>query len=228
MSENKTNVNGASKKKYSKKSKKLTKKVVADIARSVITQKQEKHYFDVNNSASVSASGTIIALSQIPAGTGDTTRIGDGIEITSINVRMQWYWGDDTNVCRAILFQYIGDSAVPPATIEIIQNDILGFVGAPSGQYSKDYCGYTWIPLADKMITLAGNTGNTTQSSVKLMDFKLTAKDLKKGKKTPKIQFQGAGILGVGHIYMMVLSDSTAPLPHPTVYYDSRIRFLTA
>lgn len=228
MSENRTDVRPSKgKKKFSKKGKKITKREVAKIARNVLTRKTEKHYYDVNNTGLVSSSGSIIPLSGLSAGTSDQQRIGDNIEVTSLNVRMQWYYGDETNICRCIVFQWLNSDATAPVPNQIIQSDILGFVGAPSGQYSKDNCGYNWVPLVDKTITLAGVSPNSiSQSSVKLMEMTITNKDLKKGKRTPHLQYLGGGTTGTGMLYMLLISDSTVAFPHPTVYWDARLRFL--
>lgn len=194
-------------------------KIAKKVTKRIINQQIERHYFDTEQDNTVSSSGSIYELSGTTVGDGDTQRTGDRITIKSLQIRGNVNLGDATNIVRIIVFQWLADSgaALPDASTDILQSTTVGTANAPFGMYSKDFAGYTWVPLYDKTIQL------TTQDDAKLFYVNISAKNFK-GKARPYIQYQGSGQNGVGNLFMAVYSDSGA-ITHPGINFVARLRF---
>lgn len=198
---------------------KKTFAIAKSAARAVVNNQFEKHYFDYNPVAfNVQFTGNIQLLSAIPQGDTDSTRSGDRLTIKSVQVKGVCIGNDTTNACRVVLFQYLGDSAAAIPTIgTLFQN--TGTQTAPYSPYSKDYAGYKWVPLWDKLILM------DTYNPIKKFEIMVTAKDFKK-KAKPFIQYQsGSTNNAIGHMYLVFLSDGGVA-PDVTVAMQTRIRFI--
>lgn len=199
---------------------KKTYMIAKKAATVVLNQQLEKHYFDVNPvTFNAGFTGNFQLLTGTTLGDTDLTRTGDKINIKSISIKGSLYSNDPTNVARIIVFQYLGDTGVAgPVIGEILQT--TGSNLAPFSPYSKDYAGYKWVPLYDKMFAMS----NVNGINIKLFDIKITPRNFR-GKAKPFIQYQGGGSNGVGHIYILFISDGGLS-PDVSVSYQSRLRFL--
>lgn len=212
-----------------KRSSKLDKRIykIAQMASARVSKREinkqfEKHYHDHSASTSVSYSGSAIDISQVTVGDTDSTRSGDRLTIKSIHVRGNCYVADTGgNLIRVMLIQCLrtDSSTIPQVSNEILQSTVAGTVFAPFGSYAKDFAGYTWVPLYDTTLAVSDTGMNLQQFEIKIKpkDFKRKAK--------PYIQYEGGAVTGVGKIYLVLYSDSSA-VTHPILNHWSRIRFI--
>jgi hypothetical protein len=195
-------------------------KAIRKIARQEINRDLEVHYVDTAQATITADSAGVIStqLSTIAQGNNDSNRTGDNVKIKSIQIKGTCVTADATNVMRIVLFQWLQNSgSVAPTALDVLQN--TGQPYSPYSPYTKDVAGYNMIPLADRMLTM-----NTLSDVNKPFTIKVSGKKLRKGNALDNIQFTAGGTSGIGHYYLLFLSDSGA-LSHPTFSYYCRIRF---
>lgn len=186
-------------------------------------------------SATVSNACSLVKVSTIPSGYVDSDRKGSQVNLQSFEMRYDLVVGDTYNNFRVIVFRwYQDDGSIAPTLGDII--DDTGGAGyrylAPYNhqQRSKYHIMYDSSSLLAN--TLSFNSTGSVQStsnqsswveSVKLKHFKVVGKKL--GRKT--INFDGSTTTGLGHIYVLWISDSNV-VPNPGYNYVSRIMYTDA
>lgn len=192
-----------------------------DMKRSYVTKEQvarmmqmktELKHLDTNVAATaISTSGIIYALSDIPQGITDVTRIGD----SALPKQLQLRWnivGADTpsNILRCVVFRWKMNTAADVPTInEIFDSAFSGnYVLAPLTFHDRA----RYELLMDKVWVSNPNAASTTNT-------KTGSKSMKMAKKA--IEFQAGIVDGQNKIYLLIVSDSSA-ITHPTfsVYFS--------
>jgi hypothetical protein len=189
------------------------KEAVKSLVKNLKSPSSTGKYFDTVVSASpVDYSGSVWALTQVTAGTTDTTRIGDKIIPKKLQIRINCLQGDVTNDIRIIIFRWKVHTtfASPSISGTILQN--VSTVDAPRSAYYHDF-EPAFDVLYDKRFTL------NTYDPVKDLDLEFKLPESK------PIQMVAAGTNGINHLYMGIVSDSGAVV-HPTLYYYSRVDFV--
>lgn len=188
------------------KSRKLNK-TIRTVAKSVINKQAELKYHDDSNASAPDWSGYLQCASLIPAGSSDTTRVGDQLFMTSMDVRQNVVLGDSTNMLRIIYFIWKLEST--PVAGDILASTLLNTVDAPLSHYHKD--GRTnFVVLSDRTYTLSGNRTIMTSHFTRKLNKNL--------------YLNGGGTSGKNHVWMLTISDSSA-VTHPSLVSNCRIRF---
>lgn len=191
--------------------------------RSIVNSNLEKKYFDTLLSGTVSTTAQISKLTTIPTGTTDSTRVGDKVKMLSLNLRFLFGAADATNVCRFIIFQWHLNDGTAPVVTDILNN--TGVTDVFMAYYNHDQ-GKNFTVLCDKMIISCLNASNAN------VWFKWRHSFNRKRKLSDKfvkntIKFIAAANTGMDHIYMLIVSDSSA-LTHPGYNLDSRVTYTDA
>ena len=108
--------------------------------------------------SAINYSGTIQSLCDISQGDTDTTRDGDALTMSSLEIRGHWVVGDAYNVCRIMLIQWFPTDGVAPTVSQILFNS--GNIYAPISVKAHDYR-QQFAVLYDKIIVV--DTNNPTK-----------------------------------------------------------------
>lgn len=176
---------------------------------------KEHKYFDTSfNLQTIPIAGNVDQLSTVPQGNTDTTRVGDKILPTSLEMNFQFVAvpADVTNYIRHIVFRWKPNTvSVTPAVASILA--YAGTAQSPASPYYHDGRNQFEI-LYDKMYTFdAYNITKVIKETVPL------------ARKT--VNFVAGGNNGMGHLYQITLSDSGA-VAHPTVIGYVRLNYTDA
>lgn len=209
------------KKKKSKANKVLTPRqanAVKRIVDSKLEAEVEKKYRDYTlDAVAISSTPVVSDISVMALGTSAQQRIGDVVELKSIQFRFQCTLADTTNYIRLILFQWKQDAQTAPTWADIMEFESGG---VPIAQYERmsPYSLYTSIEGSFRVIKdirFILDTDNPVQ---------LIEGFINKGF-TKNIHYsQAASTYGVNHLYMMMLSDSGA-VSHPSIDGFIRLRY---
>lgn len=176
---------------------------VSQIVRSIIGTRTEKKYFISFVNTTILNTGTVLAMSQIPQGTTDITRVGDRITLKRVDVICNIVAADATNFMRLMLVKYHPQSdPTSPPSINVFLNSVAGQGPAspPNHDTRLDY-----TVLDDRMIALTlSGMGCATFSFSKSLNFPL--------------QFSGGSTTASNHLYLVAVSDSAA-VSHPSLVY---------
>lgn len=171
------------------------------VKRIVRFQQEKKNFpfYIINGSASTA--GTITKLTIIPQGDSGTTRDGNNVNITRIQFRYSFAYGDATNVCRIIIFQWKNDDTNDfPTVAKLIQDPVNN-----SWLGSQIFANPDARILYDRLHFVSGN-GFAVTGSRAVIKSKKYAKKLK----------YNAGVnTGSNQLYVLYLSDSSTST-HPT------------
>ncbi len=183
----------------------------------VIQSMAELKFFDTVPDASVTTTEQAYCFSAVPAGTSDTTRIGDSLYIKNIQAQFELLAADATQIIRYIVFQFHDQSnfTVDTPTLSDILQDASAVDNLHSFYHGDRRAAYTI--LRDRRISMTLGQGN----GQKMISFNIRSGFRK------KVQYQGASTNNASdHIYMIIVSDSGAAA-HPTIrgflrlqYYD--------
>lgn len=176
----------------------------------------EKKHVDVLSNGSVASGFTqTVDLTPIAQGISDTQRIGDQIDLCSIQGRyaLSVGAGDGTNIMRVSVVQWLEDTSV---TGTPIYGDILQYSTSPADIVSPWELDKNkrYRVLWDKLFTLVEGA----DTAVQIIEFYIN-KGFQK-----KIQYTNGATTGIGKIYLMFESDSVLA-SHPQLSGYSRVRY---
>lgn len=184
-------------------------KQMNSIASKAISRRAEKKYYlHSNGSSSISDTGYIWPLSDVPQGDTDQTRNGDSLYLRTVRILGDVRAGDTTNACRVIVFQWLDDST--PTVASVLQT--TSGVTAVFSPYLHDQRKKFRI-MYDKMFVVAAN-GN----DAKVFDTKYLRPPIK------KVAFTAATTTGSNKIFLLLISDSTA-VTHPALTHYSKVTY---
>lgn len=179
----------------------------------VITSNTEKKYFPFSQTATaVDFAGTIIDVSAVAQGTNDTQHVGDTIRVRSVENNISWVAGDNTNLCRYILFQW-KQSGVP-AVADILLGPLSTTV-APLSPYNHDNR-KNFNVLYDSMVKVDAVALPLTVRKSKIWKIPSFLRQMYFTAATTNRLKNG--------IYILVISDSGA-VPHPTFAFNYKMNF---
>ncbi len=198
------------------KSRKGAKPATVSQVRQMITARlgaddELKYYTTSDTGTSVGFSGTLSSISNPPQGNTDVTRVGDALRLKEVGFRYNFTFGDNIQVCRMILFQWIPNS-VPTVTNILLA---IGTALAPLSPYNVDTEAQYKI-LYDKIWYL-NNVANPQNGEEVLIT---------KGFNQLQDFFAG-GTTGSNQIYKLFISDSGAA-PNPSLNSESIVRYTDA
>lgn len=194
-------------------SKPLSKSVKKEVKSLVKRQmKGEAKYFLTVGSTAVTYNGTLVRLSSVPQSAGasnDTTRIGDAIQPTSLQLNYTFYnigapgANPYESDCRVIVFRWLVDDSLTAPTAGLIVNSVGGVSSAIS-TFNHDQRGNFEV-LYDKLHLISNSTLQPTNKPVRA-SIKVNSK---------KIQYVAGATNGLSNIYLMIIGDSdTATDPY--------------
>lgn len=194
-------------------------KHIRQVVKKELKKEIESKYFDYNANTTVSSTAVINyqPLTGITRGTGVSSFIGSKIRPTYLMIRGVAAAGDGTNILRMLVIQ---DKAVSgtPALGTIFQNTTYPWLSPLNADFIDSY-----TVLADKTMVLNVHetAAGTFSSEPRLFKFKIP------GKKLRQIAYTASGVVDVGTIWVVTISDSSAPL-HPGWTMASRLTFTDA
>lgn len=184
---------------------------------------EHKYYEDpITDAFGVPSSGATYQLSLIPQGDTDSTRDGDRLTLTSVNIRGSVYCGDVTNLIRVIFYQWRPQST--PTITDILSKGADGTNIDVYSHYNHDKRSEFKI-LSDRTYSLAGY-GTTVspygQDTEKLFNINISKKLIK------NLQYvNGSTSVGSNQLWYLAISDSDAT-PNPTLTFKIRMNYIDA
>jgi len=186
------------------------KTAMKSVANGVINRRAELKHFTSNLTVSVSNAGSVNPLTQISQAITDLTRVGDQLEMQSINLGYQIVYADTTNIVRVTFLQWYPNSTPTVGDI-FADTSTIGLNLGPFVQDAKRAKMYKI--LSDELIYVNANKLNYGKQQV--------IKNFRK-----RLALFAATTQAGGHIYVILSSDSSA-VSHPTFtmgygisYYD--------
>jgi len=184
--------------------------------------KGEAKYLLTTGSTTVTYNGYLYRLSSVPQSAGassDTTRIGDSIKPTSLQLNYTYYNIGAPGVnpyesdCRVIVFRWLVDDSLSAPTAGLIVNSVGGLNAALS-TFNHDQRANFEV-LYDKMHLISNSTLQPTNQPHRV-NIKVNAKD---------IQYVAAATNGIGNLYIMVIGDSDTAVD-PYFGYYAQLNFV--
>jgi hypothetical protein len=170
-------------------------------------------YFDSSKvSSSVTFNGTVTKLTTITQGVGLGQRVGDGVDVIGIELRGTVYVLTAVNTCvRTIIFQWLLDDTTPPTAAQILQ--VTGSSMSPASAYLLQSARAGLFGILADWTTEVSGTGDGAKCFRRKFDHLHC-----------DIAFNIALATGMGHLYMLEISDLNATLPASLWY--SRVAFV--
>jgi len=161
-------------------------------------------------STTASTTATFYDLTQVPQGTTFRSRVGAQIRLHKLIIRMFFNGADTTNRFRVIFFKWkMSDTSDQPTTSELLIDPNFP-ITTPILAYSPS----RFKILSDMTFNLV--TNNWQGALSKVVSFSAAQLGL--------AQYDVGVNTGVGHIYVMVVSDSGAST-HPAYELSADLRF---
>jgi len=179
------------------------KKLVKTQVQSMIRSRQELKSFDTGLAQTVSSTGNVIKLTTIPQGDTDSTRDGDQINITKLEgVVVGTCSTDTTNILRCTIIRWNGDDTTDAPTIaKVYQTSASPFISA----LVRDNLRSNYMSVVQDDILCVGATSPQIEKSRYSHKWKAL-----------KCNYESGTNTGVGQLYAIVSSDSTA-VAHPSL-----------
>lgn len=175
-----------------------------------VTKGKEKKYFNMSATGTVDWNGTITDMCLVAQGDADTDRDGDQLEIRSFELNYTLSQGDATNQFRVIVLQWF------PTSVPTVANIIFGSgaATAPIASYQHDNR-FQFRILLDEVVSLASAAGTAALTRRHMLIG---------GFKTRKLQYVAGSTAGSDHLYMLLVSDSSASA-HPGITYYAKLNY---
>lgn len=187
---------------------KCQKKEVRELARKAIVKMGEPNFHIFENQGLVTTTASILDMTTIAQAINDQGRIGDELQLTSMQFKYDWVFNAAQQRARVIIFRWLDDSAP-------VVNDILfGVTSVP-----RVYAGLAkdrrekFQVLYDKV-----SVGSLVPSSNSIRYHE------KSRKLTGTVKYDAGTTGGMKHIYLLAISDATSSFPELTLY--SRFNYL--
>lgn len=195
---------GRRKRRTAKPTKNFARKVLK-----VVKRTQEKKFYPFANSTTVSSVGYLLDLTTIPQGDTDTTRDGDMLRVSSIQVNFAWAAADAYNICRMVMFQWMPASSPgsPPALADIFADTTNAVISTFAHDTRKSY-----RILLDRTCVVDAD------DPMKICKMYVYKKFMR------NIQYAGGTTTGRGNIYVWLVTDSGA-VTHPAVTWSGKTNF---
>lgn len=201
---------------YRKRKKTNMYTIAKKVVNSTLKKRMEVKKFYTNGSHSVLTSGVLaIPLEGIAFGTGANDRIGDRLNVLSMNMRMNWENGDPNNTVRILCVETY-DTYVPTTAVGLFNPVTTPFVGTINSQVNRQIVKRV---LYDKTFNLNPNYSGASK-------FKYAKGYVKFGKDGKHIQYvDGVTAPSEGHIMWAFVSDSIIA-PSPRLQYALETRYI--
>jgi hypothetical protein len=194
----------------------VSKQQVHQMIKGTLGNTQETKFITTFLSGSFSTAASVaFPLLEVSQGLGDSSRVGDSIDVIDVSFNFALYVGDAQQICRVIIVQWAGPivAATPLDTPDILLNAGVNAnnIIAPYNQDNMD--GLQLRILYDEIIPMS-TSWNVTQSR----QHKILHGFQK------RIQYVAASNTGYYKMSMHFFSDSTV-LPSPSVNGSVLIRY---
>lgn len=162
------------------------------------------HSRDINNAVGTGTDHLLLDLTNVSQGSTDTTRIGDKLNLSSIEYVFSMTPTAATNyIVRVLFFQYKPNDAA-------VLTSVAGILDAgPSGNFDP------WSPydhdFKSDYTIISDRTYTSNQNGQQLVNQQKRFLSLKKQKH--EITFNAGGTVGGNHIYMYVISNVAVATP---------------
>jgi hypothetical protein len=179
------------------KERKNKKATVGDVLR-LIRKSQEPKYLVTASSTSYDYAGAVASLSAISQGDTDSNRIGDQVLLDSIEFNCHCYNGDAVNALHFAIFRWIPNSSSPAPTPTLVLQGINDD-NAPNYPFNHDNRALFQVVWHKRIIV--------TAAQCKQFSAKINLQG-------SPLQFVAAGTSGMGHMFVLIISDSSTAT-HP-------------
>ncbi len=195
----------------------LVRADVFRIAKSAARSTSEKKFHDVVTTGTIQDIPVGVALTDVPQGSTDLTRVGDSLTVKSLQIRISTLRADSTNIGRLVIIQWLPTIEGIPPVAELFQL-ATGGVTAPLTQFNHDHRRDYRVLWDSKPYNLDGVQQEQRLHTVYLPLYKMK-------KVVKKIQYvAGSTTRGAGKLFIFGISDSTA-VTHPPFNFRSRVNF---
>lgn len=205
---------GSKSRKAAPKVSKNVKKYVSQHIRSAIAGEQEHKYFTLDSlGTSMPATGSVYSMSDVPAGTGDSARVGDQIRLGSfrINFKIERATTDtDPRQARVIIFQWVDTDAVATPTASSILQDYFNYPTLSMLRHDAIRA-KSFRVMYDKVFNLDNDDPMAAVSTV----LKAPSR---------KLQFDNGGPSGYNKIFMCLLSDAVLA-SQPQISFMTKLNY---
>lgn len=197
---------------------KNVKKYVSQHIRSAISGTLEHKYWSLDAvNVSMPAVGNVYSMCDVPAGTGDSTRVGDQIRLGSFRINFKIEKNttdtDPSRQARVIIFQWVDTDAVATPTASSILQDYFNYPTLSMLRHDA-LRAKTFRVMYDKTFNLDNDDPAVGVSTV----LKAPGR---------KLQYDNGGPSGYNKIFLMLLSDASLGY-YPTFSFMSKLNYTDA
>lgn len=195
----------------------LGKQTIGARIKKAIEKSKEQKYVDrkLSTAAALTTAGLVQKLSVIAQGTTDTTRIGDAVTLTGIELKVDGSsavaGSADNSIVRYVVFQWKADDTTAPVVGDILE---LSVSTAPyTASYNHDK--KSQYKIIDDFRIAVSATGPDTFQSFRKYYGRRMLKD---------IRFLAAGNNGYNHVYVISMGSNTSVVNN----IDTRVEYTDA
>lgn len=188
------------------------KKYVKQYVKSQLSADEElKHYPTVIAPTALSTTGVVQDLSVITQGTTSLTRVGDEVRAQSLDFTVGFIAGDATNFCRCTIIEWKMNDSNDAVTLSDVYSNYLNNPALSQISPTKPN---RFRIIYDKTVSVstAGDGAAIIRGHLKL---------------NHAISYNLGANSGIGHLYMLLSSDSSAVV-HPTYSVDADFAYSDA
>lgn len=162
----------------------------------------------------------IVTITDIPSGTGTSSRVGNTVKLQSINVNIVWYYNDGgsdadkdaTQIFRFILFKWRNDTNNNAP----VADDILDNAAGPINSFYNKYSGRSFKILRDFRIVMSKSQHRKKSAKISLPQ-------------QANLEFDTNGNQKTGHYYIMTIGNGVATdTTSDSVSWTARVTYTDA
>jgi hypothetical protein len=168
----------------------------------------EKKSFYSTASGSATSTSTVACLTSIPQGVTAGSRTGDKCLATDLEFKVGFTGGDATNYVRATFIKWVmNDSNDACTSSDVYQNNAVPWLSLLQAQHPNRF------ELLYDEVCCIGTSG----TDACIISGKLKLKH--------EISFNATATTGIGHVYLLMTSDSSAAT-HPVYSLEARVEYI--
>lgn len=180
------------------------KRSITSVVNKILAKKAETKYFNYVEGITTDYNGAVRRITNIAQGLADYNRVGDQLTMSSITLRIALTNESDVyNNCRLIIFRWNDDDSTAAPVPGTLLTDV-GYTSAPISPWVFDNMrSGKFKVLYDKLFDVNAELSTAVRFPLKVH---LKVKN--------NIKFVGGSANGIGHIYYLIVSDSSTST-HP-------------
>lgn len=207
------------------------RKEVIALNKQVTRSMAEKKYFDTFADLAISvgtptSNGVFVCLTEVPQGSNDTQRVGDGLKLTSLQLKITATTGGmgaiDGYVLRVILFHWlVNDDTDTPGIAELLQHQST--TQSVLSPLTHDMKKMRKI-IDDRTLIAYDNFSYAAWHSPIFFENVYFFKNPKN--KVNEVNYIGGTVRGINNVYMALVANNSVVGNGWNVQYSARINFI--